>query len=234
MSIKILVADDEENIANSIAYALKREQYEVYTAYDGEEAMDIIKNNCLDILILDIMMPKVNGYDVLRKIVNDMQIGIIMLTAKSSLVDKVLGLELGADDYVTKPFDIQELIARVRSLCRRLKKGESSGDNRSSQNIICVEELKINIKERVVCLGDNMLHLKPKEFDLLTFLLQNNRITFTRDNILDEVWGQDYFGGTRTVDIHIQRIRKKLGKYGVIIKTVPKIGYKAVENLNEN
>lgn len=234
MKTKILVVDDEENIANSIAYALKREQYEVYTAYNGEEAMDIIHKHHPKILILDVMMPKLNGYDVCRKLVNDMTIGIIMLTAKSTLVDKVLGLELGADDYITKPFDIQELIARVRSLNRRIKKGENNEHKKNDNNIICIQGLKIDIKERAVYVDNNMLYLKPKEFDLLTFLMQNIRATLTRDKILDIVWGQDYFGGTRTVDIHIQRIRKKLGKYGGLIKTVPKIGYKAVESLNEN
>lgn len=234
MKTKILVADDEENIANSIAYALEREQYKVYTAYDGEEAMDIIHKHHPKILILDVMMPKLNGYDVCRKVVNDMTIGIIMLTAKSTLVDKVLGLELGADDYITKPFDIQELIARVRSLNRRIKKGENNEHKKNDNNIICIQGLKIDIKERAIYVDNNMLYLKPKEFDLLTFLMQNIRATLTRDKILDIVWGQDYFGGTRTVDIHIQRIRKKLGKYGGLIKTVPKIGYKAVESLNEN
>ncbi|WP_129600662.1 response regulator transcription factor [Anaerophilus nitritogenes] len=233
MEIKILVADDEDNITDSIAYALKREQYIVYKAYDGEEAVSQIQNFRPDLLILDVMMPKLNGYEVCKKIEDNNNMGIIMLTAKSDLVDKVLGLELGADDYMTKPFDMLELLARVRSLSRRIKKGNSDIE-KTSDEVLKIHEIKICLRERVVYIENNMIDLKPKEFDLLSFLVKNKGKTFTRDEILDKVWGQDYFGGTRTIDIHIQRIRKKIGKYSEIIKTIPKIGYKVVEKIYES
>ncbi|MCT4605646.1 MAG: response regulator transcription factor [Marinisporobacter sp.] len=234
MEIKILIADDEENITNAIAYALKREQYTVYTAYDGQEAIDKIQKFHPDILILDVMMPKLSGYDVCRRIGDNMNMGILMLTAKNDLVDKVLGLELGADDYVTKPFDLVELLARVRSLSRRIKKGQNNMEKNHEDEAVQLHEIKIGLKERVVYIKDQIIDFKPKEFDLLAFLVKNKEKTFTRDEILDHVWGQDYFGGTRTIDIHIQRIRKKLGKYSGMIKTIPKIGYKAVEKSYEN
>lgn len=232
--MKILVVDDEENITNAIAYALKHEKYTVYTAYDGEEAMTKIKEFNPDIVILDVMMPKLNGYEVCKKIEPDSKIGILMLTAKNDLVDKVLGLELGADDYITKPFDMIELLARVRSLARRIKKIENRIEKNCDDEILRLYEMNINLKERVICIKDEIVDFKPKEFDLFVFLIKNIKKTFTREEILDKIWGQDYFGGTRTIDIHIQRIRKKLGEYGEIIKTVPKIGYKAVENIHEN
>lgn len=234
MGIKVLVADDEKNISDSIAYALKRENYEVYTAYDGEEALEIIEIQNPQILILDVMMPKYNGYDICKKVAYNMAFGIIMLTAKSELIDKVLGLELGADDYITKPFDMQELIARVRSLSRRIGKSKITGDMLKEEDCFSYDTFKIKFKDRIVYLDGEALYFKPREFDLLAFLISNKRVTFTREVILDRVWGQEYLGGTRTIDIHIQRIRKKLGKYGNLIRTVPKIGYKAVGNMDEN
>lgn len=231
MNTSILIADDEINIADAIAYALKREKYTVHVAYDGEEAMNIINSQYPDILILDVMMPKLNGFDICKK-VDHMSLGIIMLTAKTGLVDKVLGLELGADDYMTKPFEIQELIARVRSLSRRIKKGHMELETKEDKLVII--ELIINFAERAVYIHGENIDMKPKEYELLTFLLENPRITFSRDVILDRVWNQDYYGGTRTIDIHIQRIRKKLGSYGNLIKTVPKMGYKAVISSDEN
>lgn len=234
MGTKVLVADDEKNIADSIAYALKRENYEVYTAYDGEEALEIIEMQKPQILILDVMMPKYNGFDILKKVSNNMSFGIIMLTAKSELIDKVLGLELGADDYITKPFDIPELIARVRSLCRRIEKSNITSSMLDEEDCFSYDTFKIKFKDRIVYLDGEVLYFKPKEFDLLAFLMNNRRVTFTREVILDRVWGQEYLGGTRTIDIHIQRIRKKLGRYGSLIKTVPKIGYKAVASIDEN
>lgn len=234
METKVLVADDEENITNAIAYALKREKYTVYTAYDGQMAMNQIQKFRPDILILDVMMPKINGYEVCKKIEESTKMGILMLTAKSDLVDKVLGLELGADDYVTKPFDMTELLARVRSLSRRIKKGQSRMEKCCEEEVLQVGEINIDLKERVVRMKGVVIDFKPKEFELLVFLVKNMRRTFTREEILDRVWGQDYFGGTRTIDIHIQRIRKKLGKHSGLIKTVSKIGYKAAEEFCEN
>ncbi|WP_113672109.1 response regulator transcription factor [Vallitalea guaymasensis] len=228
---KILVADDEENITNAIAYALEREDYQVYKAYDGKEALDIIREEQPDILILDIMMPEYNGYDVCKNIENTSQMGIIMLTAKSTLVDKILGLELGADDYITKPFEMQELLARVRSLQRRINKNDDVSKELIDDNILEIDGIKVNVLERVAYVDNKQIDLKAREFDLLVFLMKNVKITFTRDIILDRVWDMDYYGGTRTVDIHIQRIRKQLGKYSSLIKTIPKVGYKMLEHM---
>lgn len=229
---KVLVVDDERAIADSIAYALKRECYEVDVAYDGEEALEKIMRIKPDVVVLDVMMPKYDGYEVCKKIDKNSSIGILMLTAKNDLVDKVIGLELGADDYLTKPFEMIELLARVKSLCRRINK-ISSELNPNSISIINVEGLKIDLQERTVYADGTLIELKPKEFDLLVFLFENPRHVFSRDEILDRVWDMDYLGGTRTIDIHIQRIRKKLGRHGDLIKTVAKVGYKAVNNFDK-
>lgn len=225
---KIVVADDERNITDAISYALERENYRVYKAYDGKEVLELVKEEHPDILVLDIMMPKYNGYDVCKNIEDTTSMGIIMLTAKSTLFDKVLGLELGADDYITKPFEIQELLARVRSLERRINKKHNNIE-KDNDNILKIEGIKVNTLERAVYIDDEQINLKAREYDLLIFLMKNLRTTFTREMILDRVWDMDYYGGTRTVDIHIQRIRKHLGKYSQLIKTVPKVGYKMVE-----
>lgn len=225
---KILVADDEENMTSAIAYVLMRENYEVFKAYDGNEAIEIIEKEQPQILILDVMMPIYNGYDICKRFCDKSDIGIIMLTAKSNLIDKVLGLELGADDYMTKPFEIEELLARVRSLERRIQKNRSRDNEIKQDDIMISEGVKIDLKERVVYVDDQLVEFKAKEYDLLIFLMNNIKTTFTRDTILNSVWGMDYYGNTRTVDIHILRIRKKLGKYCGLIKTVPKVGYKMI------
>lgn len=227
---KVLIADDEASITNSIAYALEREGYVVKRSYDGQEVLKQIDDFQPDILILDIMMPYFNGYEVCRRISPDSNMGILMLTAKNDLMDKVIGLELGADDYMTKPFDLVELLARVNSLSRRLKK--SKGSSVSKQNIISQytsEGIEIKVLQRLVYVDGEHIDFKPKEFDLLVFLVKNCGRVFTREQILENIWNIDYFGGTRTIDIHIQRIRKKLGSYSSIVRTVPKIGYKVVD-----
>ena len=237
--IRVLVADDEANITDSIAYALKREGYDVECAYDGEETLKKITKFCPHILVLDLMMPVYDGYEVCRRIDPDTNMGILMLTAKNDLMDKVVGLELGADDYVTKPFDLVELLARIRSLVRRLKKASGILDNVEMDS--CDENnykenedqkscnVDIKLLERLVYVDGEEVEFKPKEFDLLVFLAENNGRVFSREQILESVWDMDYLGGTRTIDIHIQRIRKKLGDYAVNICTVPRVGYKAVD-----
>lgn len=223
--IKILIADDECDITNSIAYALKRENYEVEVAYDGEEALNKIEAFNPHILILDIMMPKYNGYDICNSLKTDHNMGILMLTARAELEDKILGLELGADDYVTKPFDLIELLARVKSMARRLKKALNLSKDKAND----LNKVEVKIKERKILVDKIDVEFKPKEFELLLFLLKNKNIVFSREKILEEVWSLDYIGSTRTVDKHIQRIRKKLGAYGDSIVTVPKIGYKLID-----
>lgn len=225
MKAKILIADDEKNIADAMSYAFTREGFTVEVAYDGEEALTKAAHFVPNIMILDIMMPKISGFDICRKLEDRENIGIILLTAKTDIVDKVLGLELGADDYITKPFDMRELIARVKSLIRRLQKNNQVVD----QKEIRIGDLRVNLEQRKAVINQIEMDLTPKEFDLLYFLVSNIGRVFEREELLDLVWGMDFIGGTRTVDIHVQRLRKKLGNpYSELIQTVYGIGYKAI------
>jgi two-component system, OmpR family, alkaline phosphatase synthesis response regulator PhoP len=231
MEERILVVDDETSIANAIAYGLNKEGYKVETAFDGQQALERIKLFQPQVLILDVMMPKFNGFDVLTSLGSRKGMGIVMLTAKNEIFDKILGLELGADDYMTKPFDMRELMARVRSLIRRLEAVAESTAN----DEIRLGMLQIILTQRKVLLRGTVLDFTPKEFDLLVLLLSNPERVYNRDELLDRIWGIDYFGGTRTVDIHMQRIRKKLGTpYQDILQTVHGVGYKAVGGFDEN
>ncbi|MEK3722942.1 response regulator transcription factor [Paenibacillus sp. FSL H8-0034] len=224
MDYKVLVADDEQAIANAIAYALKREGFTVQTASDGEEALRSAEVFQPHVLVLDVMMPKLSGFDVCRKLQHRNQLGILLLTVKNDIVDKVLGLELGADDYMTKPFDLRELTARVKALCRRLEKNT----DQQAQTSIEIGRLTVHVEQRTVLLENQPLNLTPKEFDLLTMLLSHMKRVYTREELLEQVWGMEYAGGTRTVDIHIQRLRAKLGdEHGQLLQTVYGIGYKA-------
>ena len=231
MKEKILIVDDEINIANLIAYAFEKEGYSTEMAYDGEEALHKIVTFNPDLMIIDAMMPKIDGFEVCKRLYNKENFGIIMLTAKNDIVDKILGLELGADDYITKPFDIREIIARSKSLLRRL--------NKTCKNLevvdIEIKDLKIILNQRKVILNGEVLEFTPKEFDLIYLLLSNLERVYSREELLDLIWGIEYFGGTRTVDIHIQRIRKKLGSpYEDIIQTVYRVGYKAIGEIYES
>lgn len=222
----ILVVDDEKSIADGIAYALRREGYQVDVAFNGKDALEKANRLSSFIMILDVMMPEKDGFMVCRELALDRskRMGIILLTAKDDIVDKVLGLELGADDYMTKPFDIRELLARVKSLARRLA-------NKYKDDWIYAGPLSISISQREVKLNGKILSLTPKEFDLLALLFSHKERVFEREELLSLVWGDEYYGGTRTVDIHIQRLRKKLGSTcQKMLKTVYKIGYKASES----
>ncbi|TYP71384.1 response regulator transcription factor [Paenibacillus methanolicus] len=226
MEQKILVVDDEQSIASAIAYAFRREGYIVETASDGEEALAKAASFRPHVMVLDVMMPKMNGYDVCRKLENRSGLGIILLTVKNDIVDKVLGLELGADDYMTKPFDLRELIARAKALLRRLesKPAEEQGAE--------IGELRLHVPSRALTVAGASVELTPKEFDLLALLLLHPERVYTRDELLDLVWSIDYAGGTRTVDIHVQRLRKKLGEpYQGLLQTVYGVGYKALRGL---
>ncbi|UQZ34431.1 DNA-binding response regulator [Paenibacillus sp. PK3_47] len=225
MDKRILVVDDEQSISSAIAYALRREGYEVDTAADGEEALSKVQTFRPNVLVLDVMMPKLSGYDVCRKLEDRDDIGIILLTVKNDIVDKIVGLELGADDYMTKPFEIRELLARVKALLRRLEK--KSGEERNG--VMEYGALQVHPERRTAELGGAALELTPKEFDLLLLLLSHPQRVYMREELLEQVWEMDYAGGTRTVDIHIQRLRKKLGDpYQNILQTVYGVGYKAV------
>ena len=228
MNRKVPVVDDESSIVSAIAYALRREGYEVETANDGEEALEKVALFHPQVMILDVMMPKLDGYGVCRRLEDREDIGIILLTVKNELVDKIVGLEMGADDYMTKPFEIRELLARVKALMRRVEKSSTPPQDDSKSQAIVNGTLRIHVAHRTVTVGEEKLDLTPKEFDLLTILMSNPERVYTRDDLLDRVWGMEYAGGTRTVDIHIQRLRKKIGDTDQqMLQTVYGIGYKA-------
>jgi two-component system alkaline phosphatase synthesis response regulator PhoP len=227
LETKLLVADDEKSITDILSYALRREGYVVEIAHDGEKAWELIQTFRPQVAILDVMMPKWSGYDVCRKIEPHMNLGIILLTAKNDIVDKVVGMELGADDYITKPFDIREVLVRVKSLLRRLSSSKSFRANEGNETIE-ISELIVRLSARNVTLFGKGIKLTVKEFDLLYLLVSNLERVFTRDELLELVWGIEYIGGTRTVDIHIRRLRQKLGlPYAGIINTIHGMGYKA-------
>ncbi|MGK0700279.1 response regulator transcription factor [Priestia flexa] len=230
MDKKILVVDDERSIATAISYAFKREGYVVETAADGEEALEKAAAFKPDVMILDVMMPRLTGYEVCRKLENRQGLGIILLTVKNDIVDKVLGLELGADDYMTKPFDIRELVARAKALLRRLEKRAET----KSKGDILIGKVKLNLIQRTMYVAGELVKLTPKEFDLMALLLSNLERVHTREDLLDLVWGMDYMGGTRTVDIHMQRLRKKVGEAEpYLLQTVYGVGYKATAGIEE-
>jgi len=228
MKPKILVVDDEASICDLVKINLELEGYEVSTAGDGEAALKSIELINPDLLILDIMLPRINGYDICKKVTYEKGIPVIMLTAKTDLIDKVLGLELGADDYITKPFHARELVARVKALLRRVSK---EAKNIDLENHIINGPLELFPDKRKVTLSGSEVELSAKEYELVYFLINHLEQVFTRDTLLEKVWGYDFYGDTRTVDVHIQRLRKKLSVEGAgtgtsIIQTVFGVGYK--------
>ncbi|WP_068780461.1 response regulator transcription factor [Paenibacillus sp. GM2] len=225
--IKILVVDDESSIRSAVAYALRREGYEVEIAADGQEALDKVETFRPTVMVLDVMMPRVSGYEVCRKLDGQPRPAILLLTVKDDIVDKVLGLELGADDYMTKPFDMRELLARVKALSRR--GGYAQQIQQEQEDVLRLGDLTAEIFSRTVSIQGELLDLTPKEFDLLVLLMRNPGRVYSREVLLEKVWDMDFAGGTRTVDIHIQRLRKKLGSLHGIIQTVYGIGYKSTE-----
>ncbi|AVP63381.1 DNA-binding response regulator [Clostridium botulinum] len=225
---KILIIEDELAIADLMSYSLKKEGYIVKTVDNGSEGIEITESFKPNLIILDLMLPDISGFDVCRNITQSFNIPIIMITAKCDITDKVLGLELGADDYITKPFDMREVLVRIRSIFRRIDIIEKSVINKEVSYISVGKDIKIYKDERVVVKEKKELEFTPKEFDLLIFLAENKGKVFSRAQLLDMVWGFEYLGDTRTVDIHIQRIRKKLeeDKGSSIIETVFGVGYK--------
>ncbi|MGN4425587.1 response regulator transcription factor [Bacillus cereus group sp. MYBK30-1] len=220
--MKILVVDDESSIRNLIRMQLEMEGYEVLTAADGREAVERW-NEQPDVLILDVMLPDTDGYELLRLFrEKDRDIPVLMLTAKSQMNDKLLGLQLGADDYVTKPFNYAELILRVKNMSRRVKKKEAA----VSHEVIRAGELVICPKERKVHVEGQEIQLTYREFNLCQLFVSNPQRVFMRDELLEKVWGFEYIGNTRAVDIMVQRLRKKLGNSGEYIKTIYGVGYK--------
>ena len=224
MNEKILVVDDEAAIVDLIKMELDFEGYQVETAYDGQEAIEKAQSFEPDLIVLDIMLPKVNGYDVCKTLTPMMDVPIILLTAKTDIIDKVLGLELGADDYLTKPFDTRELLARITAHLRRATTAPAA---KKTDAVIKNGPLSIMPDERTVLLDGKEVHLTPKEFDLLYLLASNLEQVFPRDTLLEKIWGYDYYGDTRTVDMHVQRIRRKIDTQpNKFIQTVFGIGYK--------
>ncbi|MFA9397424.1 MAG: response regulator transcription factor [Clostridiaceae bacterium] len=228
---KILIIEDEESIADLLSYSLKKEGFLTNHANEGMLGIDLIKTFKPNLIILDLMLPDISGFDVCKIISSEYLIPIIIITAKLDTMDKILGIELGADDYITKPFNIREVIARIRAIFRRMDL-ISKMDKENLTNII---KLKNNVEivkdERRVMKDDKEINLTKKEYDLLFFLSENAGRIFSRMEILDKIWGLDYAYDTRTVDIHVQRIRKKIDndKKNSIIETVFGIGYKYVD-----
>lgn len=224
MNEKVLVVDDEQNILELLEFNLKKEGYDVLRADTGEMAVTILGKTRPDIVLLDQMLPGIDGLNVLKKIRSDdtlARMPVIMVTARSEEIDKIIGLELGADDYITKPFSMRELSARVKALLRRTKKSDTPTP--ATMNF---KQLKVDTVGYKACISDDKLLLTLKEFDLLVLLMSNGSQVFTRDAILNKVWGYDYFGETRTVDVHITNLRRKLREYGDYIETVRGVGYR--------
>jgi two-component system, OmpR family, response regulator len=219
---KILVIDDDYNINELIRLYLEKEGYEVIPEYNGGKAIDTFKNTTPDIVILDIMLPGADGWQVCREIRKLSDIPVIMLTAKGETFDKVLGLELGADDYIVKPFEPKELVARVKAVLRRYE-----GKPTDTKEVV-YPNLVINRTEYTVKAGGQNLELPPKELELLFFLASNPNRVFTREQLLEQVWGFDFFGDSRTVDVHVKRLREKIDAHSRNwqLKTVWGVGYK--------
>ena len=207
MAVKVLVVDDEKLIVKGLKFSLEQDDMEVECAYDGEEALEYAKNNQYDIILLDIMLPKLDGMQVCQQIREFSNIPIIMLTAKGDDMDKILGLEYGADDYVTKPFNILEVKARMKAILRRNNK---SGSKPVQTNIINAADMKLDCDSRSLFIRGKEIYLTAKEFDLLELLAFNPNRVYSRDVLLKTVWGADYPGDGRTVDVHIRRLREKI------------------------
>lgn len=222
--LKIMVVDDDEHIAELISLYLLREGYETCEVYNGTEAVKKFEEFKPNLIMLDIMLPGIDGYQVCREIRKVSNVPIIMLTAKGDTFDKVLGLELGADDYMVKPFEPKELIARIKAVLRRYEVKDKETDN---GNKLTFTNLEINMDNYTVTYHGNELSFPPKEFELLYFLAKRPNQVFTRDQLLDKIWGYEYIGDTRTVDVHIKRIREKFDESeSWSVKTVWGVGYK--------
>ncbi len=227
MQDTILIVDDERNIVVLVALYARQAGYAVLQAYDGATALELAEREQPAIVVLDLMLPQINGWDVCRRLRQKSDVPIIMLTARSDDVDKIVGLELGADDYLTKPFNPRELISRIKAILRRANRD----DVRADAAVVQVGQLQVDSNKREVTIAGSLIKLRAKEFDLLTFLAANATRVFTREKLLEAVWGFDFAGETRTVDVHVAQLRKHLqsvGESGVEIQTVFGVGYKLV------
>lgn len=227
---KILIVDDDGNIAELIQLYLTKECYDTTIATDGEAALTILRHYQPDLVLLDIMLPGIDGYEVLREIRKSSNIPVIMLSAKGETFDKVLGLELGADDYIMKPFDSKEMVARIKAVLRRMAAPAEQTEIRITENqkeCVTITDLIVNLADYTVIYQDKQIEMPPKELELLYFLASHANQVFTREQLLDHIWSYDYAGDTRTVDVHIKRLREKFPHHpDWKIKTVWGIGYK--------
>ena len=205
--MRILVVDDEKLLVKGIKFNLENDGYEVECAYDGEQAVEIVRQGKVDLVILDLMMPKMDGFEACKRIREFSKVPIIMLTAKSEDTDKIIGFEYGADDYITKPFNVMELKVRVRAILRRV--GQDSSKNRPNDHIIA-GRIELAPSSRNAYIDGDIVDLTAKEYDLIELLAKNPGRVYSRENLLDVVWGYDYPGDIRTVDVHIRRLREKL------------------------
>ncbi len=220
---KVLVVDDDINICELLRLYLEKEGFAVTVSNDGKAALDIAKSESFDIILLDIMLPGLDGWQVCREIRKESNVPIIMITAKGETFDKILGLELGADDYVPKPFDAKEIIARVKAVLRRYGERESTGTK-----LVTYDKLSINLTNYELIVDGKRIDTPPKEMELIFHLASNPNRVYTRDQLLDEVWGFEYYGDSRTVDVHVKRLREKLEGVSTqwSLKTVWGVGYK--------
>ena len=223
---KILIVDDDSNIAELISLYLTKECYDTMTVGDGESALDAVDSYQPNLILLDLMLPGIDGYQVCREVRTKSQVPIILLSAKGEVFDKVLGLELGADDYMEKPFDTKELVARVKAVLRRTRP-QSQGSETMDEKIVEYPDLIINLTNYSVIYMGHPVEMPPKELELLYFLASSPNRVFTREQLLDQIWGYEYIGDTRTVDVHIKRIREKISDNpSWKISTIWGIGYK--------
>lgn len=236
---KVLVVDDEPTLVETIKYNLLKQGYEVSVAYDGAEALEIARQERPDLIVLDVMLPKLDGFDVCRALRKDMVVPVLMLTARDEEIDKILGLELGADDYMTKPFSMRELVTRVKVMLRRVAmikdevrdeiRGEALADAEPRPQVLTISDFEIDVAQHVIVHRGQALSLKPKEFDLLVFLAKNQGRVFTREALLQRVWDYSYAGDTRTVDVHVRGLREKIEENPSepqYIETVRGVGYR--------
>ena len=220
MEMNVLIIDDEELIRNVVREYCLNEGYKVYEASNGIEGLNTLENNDIDIIVLDIMMPKMDGYTFFSKMKEKYNIPTIVLSARSEEYDKLFGFSIGIDDYLTKPFSPKELIARIKAILKRTKV--------SDEEIFTYKGIQVDFKGRVLYIDDKIVDITPKEFDILSYFIKNPNTAISREQLLNKVWGYDYFGDERTIDTHIKILRNNMGKYRDLIVTVRSIGYKFI------
>ena len=228
MTAKILVADDEANIIKLLRLYLREAGYEVVAAHDGREAIERFRAESPDLVILDLMMPHLNGFDVCTEIRKDSDVPVIILTARSDDVDKIVGLEMGADDYITKPFNPREVVARVKANLRRRDWDKMSSADEGEPQAITIDDLTLDPSSRDVMVAGERVRLRQREFDLLEAFMRHPNVAIDRERLLSMVWGEDFFGDARTIDVHVAWLRDKLKAAHPKIETVWGVGYKLV------